>query len=112
MNTKLIRDLLVGRSILLHAAKHAKSYSRFGDMKCTLWADDDYGQFKDHIGKWIKAGREDGFDVCEDERFELMECPRCSAEYSAYQAAKMMRAQAGVITGILTRIGNNLRSKG
>ena len=103
----IINDLLVGRSTLLHAIKHLREYERIKDLECTLGPI--YGEDEDHIGKWKKAGKEYGFSECDDEEFEMNECPRCSAEYSAYQARKILKNRVGRINGVLTRLGNSIR---
>lgn len=111
MRTKghLIYDLLIGRSMLMRAAKHLKDYARTMDLKCSLGVI--YGEDKDHVGKWKAAGKEYGFDNCEDEKFEMIECPLCSACYATFGAKKIMAGRVGRINGILTRMGNGLREK-
>jgi hypothetical protein len=70
-----------------------------------------YGEDEDHIGKWKKAGKECGFSEVEDEHFEMIECPRCSAEYASYQARKLIKNRVARINGILTRLGNSIRER-
>jgi hypothetical protein len=117
----LITDLLIGRSALLRAAEHAKDYMRFQvndpngqlvDLHCTL--EDKHGFLPkniDHIGKYKAAGKEYGWDSLDDEMFEITECPLCSARWAAWKAKKILKAKAGLITGILTRMGTHLRGK-
>jgi len=102
----LIHDLLVGRSILLRAAKHLNDFNRWVNLPCD--ADD---LEKDHIGQWFAFGKAYGYDEGEDVYFNMVTCPRCSAQYSNFKAKKMLVGQAGRITGILTRMGNHLRDK-
>lgn len=106
----LITNLLVGRSTLLHAIKHLHAYTRINDFECTIGPI--YGEDEDHIGKWKKAGKECGFDEVEDEKFEMLECPRCSAEYASYHARKILKNRVARINGILTRLGNSIREEG
>ena len=112
----LIHDLLVGRSALLRAAEHVKDFWHIIDLHCTL--EDDHGflpvvckEQQDHIGKWKAAGKEYGFGECEDERFEMLECPLCSAMYAGGEARKLIKARVGRINGILTRMGTHLRER-
>lgn len=102
----LITDLLIGRSALLRAAEHLKSCERYKDLPC---CDDDMEN--DHIGQWIKFGKAYGFDEGEDVFYNLINCPRCSVQYAAFKARKLLVGQAGRITGILTRMGTHLRGK-
>jgi len=106
----LISNLLIGRSTLLHVIKHLREYARIKDLTCSLGPI--YGEDDDHIGKWKKAGKEYGFGEVEDEHFEMIECPRCSAEYAAYQARKILKNRVARINGILTRLGNSIREEG
>jgi hypothetical protein len=108
----LIADLLIGRSMLLRAADHAKDYWHFKDLHCTL--EDEEGYLTndiDHIGKYKAAGKEYGWVSLDEEMFEMDECPLCSARWASYKARRIMKAKAGLISGILTRMGNNLREK-
>lgn len=102
----LIPELLMGRSMLMRAIGHIKSYSRIDNLECDL-----IDSKIDHIGVWKAAGKEHGFGNCDDEKFEMMECPRCSAQYGALKAKKVMAGRCGRINGILTRMGNSLRAK-
>jgi len=101
----LIHDLLVGRSALLRAAEHI-NYERWIGLECSL----DLAKV-DHIEQWKAAGKEYGFDSVNDEYMALVECPRCSAQYAAWKAKKILKAKAGLISGILTRMGTHLRGK-
>ena len=112
----LITDLMIGRSALLRAAEHAKDYWHFQDLHCSLEDKDGYlpmvgSEPEDHIGKYKAAGKEFGWDSLDDELFEINECPLCSARWAAWHARKIMKAKAGLISGILTRMGNHLRER-
>ena len=105
----LISNLLIGRSMLLRAIEHAKNWQRYMDLTCSL-----EGETDDHIGLWKKAIKEhqsiyDG--LCDEEMFEVLECPKCSNIYAGYKARRIMKAKLGTINGILTRMGNNMRGK-
>lgn len=101
----LLQELLIGRSMLMRAMSHL-TYERLIGLTCSLEEEP-----KDHIGLWKEAGKEYGFDECDDEHFEVLECPRCSAQYAAFKARKLIMGRVGRINGILTRMGNNLREK-
>ncbi len=109
----LISNLLMGRSTLLRALEHTKNWQRFMDLKCSLEDKDGFLHGLDHIGLWkaaIKeAEKEPSVDLCEDELFEVNECPRCSSIYASYKARRIMKAKLGTINRILTRMGNNMR---
>jgi hypothetical protein len=106
----LLTDLLMGRSMLLHAIESAKNWQRFMDLDCSLDEAPD-----DHIGVWKKAIKESDKtserNLCEDELFEVNECPKCSAMYASYKARRIMKQKLGIINGILTRMGNHMRGK-
>lgn len=102
----LMVDLVIGRAMLLRAIGHLKAYTRKMDLDCLL-----RDEQVDHIGKWKAAGKEDGFSNCEDEYDDVMDCPRCSAEYATFKAKKLMAGRCGRINGILTRMGKNWREK-
>ena len=110
MRGDMLTNLLMGRSMLLHSIEHAKNWKRYMDLSCSL-----ENQQDDHIGLWkkaIKEARNDIYvDMCEDEKFEVMECPKCSAIYAGFKARQIMKAQLGIINGVLTRMGNHLRGK-
>jgi hypothetical protein len=105
----LITNLLVGRSTLLHAIKHLHAYTRIMDLTCTIGLI--YGEDEDHIGKWKAAGKEYGYGHCDNEEFEMNECPLCSAQYAAYKSKKLLKNRIGRINGILTRMGNKIRER-
>ena len=112
----LVTELLIGRSMLLRATEHVKSWDHFTDLHCTLENENGFLPIvgkttEDHIGKYKAAGKEYGWDSLDDEMFELNECPLCSAVWAAYKARRIMKAKAGLINGILTRMGNHLREK-
>ena len=106
MNEADIKNLLVGRSILLRSIKSAKNWQRYIGLSCSL-----ENQQDDHIGLWKQAIKTSGADLCEDEKFEVLECSRCSAVYAGFKARKIMKGKLGIISGILTRTGNRLREK-
>jgi hypothetical protein len=60
---------------------------------------------------WKKAGKEYGYGSCDDEEFEMNECPLCSAQYAAYRAKRLLKNRLGRINGILTRMGNKIRER-
>lgn len=101
-----ILDLLAGRSMLMRAKGHLKDHERWIGLTCSL-----ENAEKDHIGLWKQAGKEYGFGNCDDEEFEMKECPRCSAQYAAFKAKRVLGSRVGRINGILTRMGNHLRRK-
>ncbi len=103
---ELIANLMVGRSILLRAVGHLNSYESYKDLPCER---DDMEV--DHIGGWKRCGKEYGFQDADEEYENMVECPRCSAQYAAYQARKILKNRVGRINGILTRLGNNMREK-
>jgi hypothetical protein len=107
--SSLIVHLLVGRSILLRAVNHLNNYNRIKDLQCTM--DDQDGHGLDHIGKWKAAGKEYGYGHCDNEEFEMNECPLCSAQYAAYKSKKLLKNRIGRINGILTRMGNKIRER-
>ena len=98
-----MNDLLRGRAMLMRAVKRLREEETFR-LPCTL-----HDAKLDHIGEWKAAIKEYGADQGGDEYFEVMECPRCSAQYGAFKAKKLMLGLAGRISGNLTRIGNILR---
>lgn len=106
----IIYGLIAGRSMLMRAAGHL-SYERNQNLKCALFME--HGDYfgLDHIGKWKAAGKENGFGECDDEYFEMIECPLCSAQYAAFKARKLIMGRVGRINGILTRMGNGMRVK-
>lgn len=99
-----VSNLLMGRSMLIRASNHLASHSRVRGLTCSLRDEE-----LDHIGEWKTAGKEYGFGECDDQHCEMLECPRCSAQYAAFKAKRIVRARVGRINGMLTRIGNRLR---
>lgn len=103
---KLISNLLMGRSILLHAINHLNDYDRVRGLGCER---DDLET--DHIGGWKACGKEYGFQDADEEYEKMVECPLCGSQYAAYQARKILKNRVGRINGILTSLGNKLREK-
>ena len=116
MKTDALHNLLIGRSMLLRAMEHVKDFWHIADFHCTL--EDHHGYLpivgnatQDHIGKLKAAAKEYGWDSVDDEIFGINECQLCSVVWATSKARRIMKAKLGIINGILSRMGNNLRAK-
>jgi len=101
----ITEEALIGRAILLRAFHHLREYTRQPlPGYCGLQQTRD----GDHIARWIAAGKEYGYDACDDEFQEMVDCPYCSSVIAASQSRRILKRLKGAIDRQLTVRGNKL----